>query len=76
MLLNVSHFHFILKSQEFIIFLQVAPWSMRGLLRWVSKTYNKVPIIITENGISDTNSDLVDDFRIDQLKVSVYKTWY
>lgn len=42
---------------------------MRGQLNWVSKTYNNMPMIITENGYSDHTGTLQDDDRIDQIKV-------
>lgn len=40
---------------------------MRGLVSWVTKTYNRIPIIITENGVSDSGT--VDDaIRIEYLR--------
>lgn len=44
---------------------------MRGLVSWVSKTYNNISIIITENGMSDDGSSLEDDARIDQIRVRI-----
>lgn len=41
---------------------------MRGLVSWVSKTYNNIPMIITENGVSDNGSSLDDDIRINFIK--------
>lgn len=45
---------------------------MRGQLKWISKTYNNFPMIITENGYSDSTGTLQDDDRIDQIKVRHY----
>ncbi|CAK1544605.1 unnamed protein product [Leptosia nina] len=33
--------------------LKVVPFGFRRLLAWISKTYNNVPIIVTENGYAD-----------------------
>lgn len=41
---------------------------MRGLVSWVSKTYNNISIIITENGVSDNGSSTQDDIRLDYIK--------
>ena len=44
--------------------LWVTPWSLRKMLNWISDTYNKPRILITENGISDRNGSLTDAHRI------------
>lgn len=43
---------------------------MRGLITWVSRSYNNISILITENGYSDDGSTLEDDARVNQIKVS------
>ncbi|KAJ9579864.1 hypothetical protein L9F63_004466 [Diploptera punctata] len=45
------------------VWLTETPWNFRKLLNWVSKEYNKPPIIITENGCSDSG-ELNDTNRI------------
>nr|CAD7593610.1 unnamed protein product [Timema genevievae] len=42
--------------------LYYCPWGMRKILNWISKEYNNVSIIITENGWADEGG-LQDDFR-------------
>nr|CAD7399330.1 unnamed protein product [Timema poppensis] len=42
--------------------LYYCPWGMRKILNWISKEYNNVSIIITENGWADKGG-LQDDFR-------------
>lgn len=43
--------------------LKVVPEGFRGLLNWVKKEYNNPPVIVTENGFSDSG-ELDDDDRI------------
>ncbi|CAH1278713.1 unnamed protein product [Diabrotica balteata] len=45
--------------------LRIVPWGMRKLLNWLKKTYGDIPLIITENGVSDDCSSLDDQIRID-----------
>lgn len=40
---------------------------MRGLVKWVSKTYNNISIIITENGFSENGTTLQDDGRTEYI---------
>lgn len=56
------------------VFQQVTPWGMRGLVQWVSKTYNNISIIITENGMPDDGKSLQDDVRVNFLKVRYFNT--
>ena len=37
---------------------------MQSILRWIKKEYNNVPVLVTENGVSDRNGSLTDDHRI------------
>ncbi|KAF9412486.1 hypothetical protein HW555_009010 [Spodoptera exigua] len=41
----------------------VVPFGFRRLLKWITKTYNNVPIIVTENGYADF-SGLEDKARV------------
>ncbi|CAG9833414.1 unnamed protein product [Diabrotica balteata] len=45
--------------------LRVVPWGLRKLLNWIKITYGNIPILITENGVSDDGSSLEDDARVD-----------
>lgn len=40
------------------------PWGMRKLLNFIRTEYNDPPILVTENGVSDHEGSLDDDFRI------------
>ncbi|XP_063616861.1 myrosinase 1-like [Cydia splendana] len=53
-------------SRSSSTWLKVVPFGFRRLLRWISTTYNNVPIIVTENGYADY--DGVDDYS----RVSYY----
>ncbi|XP_060578197.1 lactase/phlorizin hydrolase-like [Ruditapes philippinarum] len=44
--------------------LKVTPFGMRGILNWIKKRYNNIPVYITENGITDRNASLQDHHRI------------
>lgn len=57
---------YILLWQRYILFFQVVPFGFRRLLKWITTTYNNVPIIVTENGYADY--DGVDDYS----RVSYY----
>lgn len=48
---------------------------MGKLVKWVTKTYGKIPIIITENGMPDDGTSLQDDIRIEQIRVSKKYSW-
>jgi hypothetical protein len=48
---------------------QVVPWGLRKILNWIKKEYNNVPVVITENGFSDTG-ELNDTERTEYLVVS------
>lgn len=39
--------------------LYVVPWGIRSLMIYIKQRYDNPPIIITENGIDDTNSPLI-----------------
>ena len=43
--------------------LRIVPWGFRKLLVWIKKEYGDVPVIVTENGVSDRESRLDDEFR-------------
>ncbi|KAK6982460.1 lactase-phlorizin hydrolase [Biomphalaria glabrata] len=40
------------------------PTGFREVLNWIKKTYNNIPLYVTENGISDKNGTLRDAHRI------------
>ncbi|KAK7101212.1 hypothetical protein V1264_024034 [Littorina saxatilis] len=46
-------------------YLYFVPWGLRGSLNWVRTHYNNVPVIIGENGVTDSNGTTSDSFRID-----------
>lgn len=50
--------------------LKFTPWGARKLLNWIKTRYNNPPVLITENGWSDTNGSLSDSWRIH------YYQWY
>ncbi|XP_050512620.1 myrosinase 1-like isoform X1 [Diabrotica virgifera virgifera] len=45
--------------------LRVVPWGLRKTLNWIKNIYGDIPILITENGVSDNASSLEDDTRVD-----------
>lgn len=50
---------------------------MRGVVTWVTKTYNNISILITESGVADSGTSLQDDIRVDNIKVrEMLKTKY
>lgn len=49
--------------------LQVVPWGFRRLLNFVRTRYGNVPVIVTENGVSDKDG-LKDIDRINYYHVS------
>lgn len=63
-------FHFILILQPSACLFQLTPWGLGKLVEWISETYGKIPIIITENGVSEDGTSLQDDIRIEQIQVS------
>ena len=42
----------------------MVPWGLRNLLNWISQEYDNPPVMITENGISQRNDSMEDDFRM------------
>ncbi|XP_056630382.1 lactase/phlorizin hydrolase-like [Diorhabda sublineata] len=44
--------------------LKIVPWGFRKLMNWLKATYGDIPILITENGVSEDGSSLEDDIRI------------
>lgn len=54
---------------------------MRGVVRWISKTYKKIPILITENGLADSPNVGVNDtsrknfLTVGRLKKKKYKSY-
>lgn len=68
------------QSNLSLFFLQVYPEGFRRLLNWLTKNYGKkVPIIITENGMSDSGTredyERVDYFNkyLYQLLLAIYE---
>ncbi len=51
--------------------LKVTPWFLRSILVWIKKEYNNVPVLITENGISDRNGSLSDEHRIHYFRTYI-----
>jgi len=49
------------------VWLHCVPEGLESILKWISKTYNNIEIIITENGWSD-GGQLNDDDRIEYMK--------
>ncbi|CAG9861383.1 unnamed protein product [Phyllotreta striolata] len=49
---------------------KIVPWGFGKLLRWIKHTYGDVEIVISENGVSDTDRSgtLRDQHRIDYIK--------
>ncbi|XP_057661414.1 myrosinase 1-like isoform X1 [Diorhabda carinulata] len=45
------------------VWMRVTPWGSGELVKWIARTYGNPPMIITENGRSDTGT-LDDDARI------------
>ena len=43
--------------------LKSVPWGMRGVLRWIQQAYRNPPVLVTENGWSDTSGTLDDPQR-------------
>jgi beta-glucosidase/6-phospho-beta-glucosidase/beta-galactosidase len=58
----------VLTSRSGSGWLKVTPVGIRRMLNWVKYTYGDLPIYITENGVSDLNGALEDDYRIDFYK--------
>ena len=44
--------------------LRMVPWGLRKLLNFIKDRYGNPPVIITENGVSDRNSSMQDDHRV------------
>lgn len=44
---------------------------MEPLLKWVQKNYNDPEIVITENGLLNTDAGLEDDDRLYVIKASL-----
>ncbi|KAI7815271.1 glycoside hydrolase, partial [Rhyzopertha dominica] len=47
--------------------IRVVPWGLRKMLVWIKEQYGDVPIIITENGVSDSG-EIDDCFRVDYYR--------
>jgi beta-glucosidase/6-phospho-beta-glucosidase/beta-galactosidase len=45
------------------------PWGFRKMLNWIAKEYNNPPVLVTENGFSDSG-ELNDTDRVDYYIVS------
>ncbi|XP_048237315.1 uncharacterized protein LOC124113782 [Haliotis rufescens] len=44
--------------------LKVTPWGIRKMLNWIKYNYNNVDVYVTENGVSDRNGTLKDNYRV------------
>ncbi|XP_076452948.1 lactase/phlorizin hydrolase-like [Babylonia areolata] len=44
------------------------PRGLRSALNWIRHSYNNVTVYVTENGVSDRNGTLEDQFRIDYMR--------
>ena len=42
----------------------MVPWGLRKLLNWIKDNYGNPPVYITENGVSDRNSSMDDQHRV------------
>uniref|UniRef100_A0A0S7EFJ7 beta-glucosidase n=1 Tax=Chrysomela populi TaxID=154003 RepID=A0A0S7EFJ7_CHRPP len=42
----------------------IVPWGIRKMLKWCKDNYNNPPIFITENGVCDNGTSLIDFERI------------
>ena len=42
----------------------MVPWGLKKLLKYIKDTYGNPPVLITENGVSDRNSSLDDQHRV------------
>ena len=51
--------------------LKVTPWGIRQGLNWIKSHYDNVPVIITENGVSDNTGTLDDQNRIKYYKAYI-----
>lgn len=63
---NLFFLHYVNSSGS--EWLKVVPWAFRRLLVWIKDHYGNVPIMVTENGVSDRNGSLTDDHRISYYK--------
>lgn len=41
--------------------MKVVPFGLRGLVKWIAKSYGNQQIIITENGVSDLPEVILND---------------
>lgn len=46
-----------------MIIFQIVPWGIHRLLKWLDKEYNRMPIYVTESGMSDIGGT-ADDLRV------------
>ena len=46
----------------------MVPWGLRNLLNYIKDNYGNPPVMITENGISDRNSTLQDEHRVNYYR--------
>ncbi|ELU13711.1 hypothetical protein CAPTEDRAFT_98416 [Capitella teleta] len=49
-------------------FVYVVPWGLRNLLNWITNTYDRPNIYITENGMCDYNATLNDEHRVNYYR--------
>ena len=51
------------------IILQIVPWGLREILRFIKEKYNNPPVFITENGYCSESRELNDVDRINYFRV-------
>lgn len=49
-------------------YLFYVPWGMRGILNYIRTHYQNVPVMVTENGVTDNNGTLRDSHRVEYLR--------
>ena len=46
------------------VWLKVTPFGFRRLLNYIKDTYDNIPLMVTENGVTDNNGTELDDHRV------------
>ena len=58
-------------KQGYPDWLQVVPWGIRRLLKWIKLEYGNPPVYITENGVGTSVPDIDDEDRVQFLKAYI-----